>query len=204
MRILKRHSVILKRTFDIVGASLLILLTLPVMLFVGVGVLLSLGRPVIFRQRRVGRGEKEFEMLKFRSMREGDEGSDGWSTGVNTRKTRFGNFIRRTSLDELPQLFNVLRGEMSLVGPRPEQPRFVEKFKSEVPDYEKRHLVKPGITGLAQIRGLRGDTSLTDRLSEDISYIEGWSIWLDIKIILLTPFRMINRKEVYTKGGFGN
>ena len=204
VRILKRGNIILKRAFDVVGATVLLLLALPVMLFTAVGVLISLGRPVLFRQKRVGRGEKEFEMLKFRSMKEVGDGNDGWSTGVNARKTRFGNFIRRTSIDELPQLINVLRGEMSLVGPRPEQPRFVQKFKTEIPGYEKRHFVKPGITGLAQIRGLRGDTSLTDRLLEDISYIEGWSIWLDIKILLITPFRMINRKEIYTKGGEGN
>ena len=202
MRILKKRNIILKRIFDILGAIILLVLASPVMLTVAIGVSISLGRPVLFRQRRVGRDGAEFEMLKFRSMRDGE--TDGWTTGVDTRKTRFGNFIRRTSLDELPQLINVLRGEMSLVGPRPEQPRFVEKFKSEIPGYDKRHTVKPGITGLSQIKGLRGDTSLTARLSEDIAYIEGWSLWLDIKILLITPFRMINKKEVYKKGGEGD
>ena len=199
MRIHEKKNIIIKRIFDIVGASVLLVLASPVMLFVSLGVLVSLGRPVLFKQKRVGISEIEFKMLKFRSMRDGEE--DGWTTGVDARKTRFGNFIRRTSLDELPQLFNVLRGDMSLVGPRPEQPRYVEKFKTEIEGYEKRHSVKPGITGLAQIKGLRGDTSLTARLSEDMSYIEGWSLWLDIKILFTTPLKMINRGEKYTKGG---
>ena len=196
---MEKKNIIIKRIFDIVGASVLLVLASPVMLFVSLGVLVSLGRPVLFKQKRVGISEIEFEMLKFRSMRDGEE--DGWTTGVDARKTRFGNFIRRTSLDELPQLFNVLRGDMSLVGPRPEQPRYVAKFKTEIEGYEKRHSVKPGITGLAQIKGLRGDTSLTARLSEDMSYIEGWSLWLDIKILFTTPLKMINRGEKYTKGG---
>lgn len=200
MRILRPHNVVIKRAFDIVASLLLLVISLPVMLFVALGVLISLGRPVLFRQRRVGRGGRDFEMLKFRSMRDSDVSGEHWSTGVDERKTRFGNFIRRFSLDELPQLINVLRGDMSLVGPRPELPHFVEKFSSEIPDYEKRHLVKPGITGLAQIRGLRGDTSLSARTSEDLSYIERWSLWLDIKILAMTPFRMLNKKEIYTKG----
>ena len=202
VRIHEKKNIILKRVFDIVGAVLLLVLASPVMLFVSLGVSISLGRPVLFRQKRVGRDGVEFEMLKFRSMKAGEE--DGWTTGVDERKTRFGNFIRRTSLDELPQLINVLRGDMSLVGPRPEQPRYVEKFKTEIEGYEKRHSVKPGITGLAQIKGLRGDTSLTARLAEDISYIEGWSIWLDIKILFMTPAKMINKGEKYTKGGPGD
>ena len=200
MRILRPHNVVIKRAFDIVVSLLLLVISLPVMLFVALGVLISLGRPVLFRQRRVGQGGRDFEMLKFRSMRDSDVSGEHWSTGIDERKTRFGNFIRRFSLDELPQLINVLRGEMSLVGPRPELAHFVEKFSSEIPDYEKRHLVKPGITGLAQIRGLRGDTSLSERTSEDLSYIERWSLWLDIKILAMTPFRMLNKKEIYTKG----
>jgi lipopolysaccharide/colanic/teichoic acid biosynthesis glycosyltransferase len=196
MRILERRGKTVKRVFDVILSALLLIILLPVMAFCAVGVYLSLGSPVLFRQIRVGEGEKEFVMLKFRSMREGC--GDGWTTGVDKRKTRFGNFLRRTSLDELPQLVNVLRGEMSLVGPRPELVRFVKKFKGEIKDYSVRHLVKPGITGAAQIKGLRGNTSLTERVSEDISYIEGWSVWLDIKILFLTPFRMLNRSEKYT------
>lgn len=199
MRILQRRGRIIKRAIDILGATVLLTLAAPVMLLVAVGVALSLGRPILFRQRRVGRGGLEFEMLKFRSMKFG--AGSGWTTGVDARKTRFGNFIRRYSLDELPQLFNVLGGSMSLVGPRPEQPHFVEKFKQEIDGYDRRHLVQPGITGLAQIKGLRGDTSLAERVSADISYIESWSFWLDIKILLMTPFKMLNRREVYTGGG---
>lgn len=196
MRILERRNIIAKRIFDIILSAAFLIILLPVMAFCAVGVYFSLGRPILFRQTRVGEREREFVMLKFRSMREGCE--SGWTTGVDGRKTRFGNFLRRTSLDELPQLINVLRGEMSLVGPRPELVRFVKKFKGEIKDYSLRHLVKPGITGAAQIKGLRGNTSLTERVAEDISYIEGWSIWLDIKILFLTPFRMLNRSEVYT------
>lgn len=204
MRILKRGSRVIKRATDIVGATALLLLFSPIMLIVALGVLISLGRPILFKQMRVGRGGREFRILKFRSMRESRDDGVSWTTGVDKRKTRFGNFIRRYSLDELPQLINVLQGSMSLVGPRPEIPRFVEKFKREIPGYEKRHIVKPGITGLAQIRGLRGDTSLTERLREDIAYIEGWSPLLDIKILLKTPIKMINKKEVYTRGGGEN
>ena len=200
MRILKTHNIIIKRVFDIAAALLLLLISLPIMLVVSLGVLVSLGRPILFRQRRVGRGGREFEMLKFRSMRDSDESGEHWTTGVDERKTRFGNFIRRFSLDELPQLFNVLRGEMSLVGPRPELPFFVKKFTDEIPGYDARHKIKPGITGLAQIKGLRGDTSPAERLSEDMAYINGWSLWLDIKILVVTPFRMLNKKEIYTKG----
>lgn len=192
-------SAILKRTLDILGSLALILLTLPVMAVCAVGVKLSSDGPILFRQRRVGKLGREFVMLKFRSMRRGEGENSTWSSGIDKRKTRFGNLMRRTSLDELPQLFNVLAGDMSLVGPRPEIPVFVNKFKHEIPLYMLKHYVKPGITGLAQIRGLRGDTSLVKRIEADLYYIENWSVWLDIKILLLTPMHAINKKEKYTE-----
>jgi exopolysaccharide biosynthesis polyprenyl glycosylphosphotransferase len=194
----------LKRAMDIVCSLVLIVVFSPVMISVALGVLVSLGRPIFFKQERVGLMGKPFGMIKFRSMRPGRGTSGGWSTGVDSRKTRFGNLIRRYSLDELPQLFNVLAGSMSLVGPRPEQREFVERFKDEIPLYMVKHYVKPGMTGLAQIKGLRGDTSISERISADISYIEGWSLLLDIQILLKTPFRMLNRSEVYTKGSGEN
>ena len=134
-------------------------------------------------------------MLKFRSMRDG--APCGFDGGSDTRKTRFGNFLRKTSLDELPQLLNVLKGEMSLVGPRPEIPFYVEKFRQEIPLYMLKHYAKPGITGLAQVKGYRGGTSLTERIKYDLFYIENWSLWLDIKILIMTPGKMINPNEIY-------
>ncbi len=189
-----------KRALDIFGSVFLIFLTLPIMAFAAVGVRLSSRGPILFKQRRVGLGGRQFTMLKFRSMRtEGDERAV-WSTGVDERKTRFGNLIRRTSIDELPQLFNVLSGSMSLVGPRPEIPHFVEHFRDSIPLYMVKHYVKPGMTGLAQIRGLRGDTSVKERIEADIFYIENWSLALDISILLKTPFRAINKSEKYLGG----
>ncbi len=185
----------LKRTLDIILSLFLIIITAPLMIFCAIGVKISLGRPIIFRQRRVGRYGAEFEMLKFRTMREGEP--SGFDGGRDRRKTRFGNFLRRTSLDELPQLINVLTGEMSLVGPRPEIPFYVDKFRSEIPLYMLKHYAKPGITGLAQVKGLRGATSLEDRIKYDLFYIENWSIWLDIKILFMTPAKMINPNEKY-------
>ena len=186
-----------KRALDIVGASLLLVLSSPIMAFAAVGVRLSSPGPVLFRQVRVGLWGEEFVMLKFRSMVVNDSSDTAWSVGADGRKTRFGNFIRRTSIDELPQLINVLRGDMSLVGPRPELPVFVNKFKDSIPLYMLKHYVRPGMTGLAQISGLRGDTSIRRRIEADLRYIEGWSLWQDISILLRTPFRLINRGEVY-------
>ena len=151
--------------------------------------------PVFYRDRRVGVGEREFEMLKFRTMRAPmepvtlpDLPHDTAPGGVegDDRRTRFGTFLRRTSLDELPQLLNVVRGEMSLIGPRPERPDFVRLFERNVHRYGERHRVKSGITGWAQVHGLRGKTSLSDRVEWDNYYIENWSLWLDVKILLMT------------------
>jgi exopolysaccharide biosynthesis polyprenyl glycosylphosphotransferase len=187
----------IKRTIDIFGSLALIIITSPIMIAAAIGVKISSPGPIFFRQLRVGRMGKQFYMLKFRSMRVNDKSGTAWSTGVDDRKTKFGNFIRRTSIDELPQFFNVLAGNMSLVGPRPEIPHFVEYFKDKIPLYMIKHYVKPGITGLAQIKGLRGDTSIEDRIHEDINYIESWSLGLDIYILLKTPFKAVNKSEVY-------
>ncbi len=186
-----------KRTLDIVASLLLIILTSPLMIATAIGVRISSPGPILFRQIRVGRNNREFTMYKFRSMRVNDAEQTGWSTENDPRKTRFGAFIRKFALDELPQFFNVLKGDMSLVGPRPEVPFYVEKFKKEVPLYMLKHTLRPGITGLAQVKGLRGDTSIQARIEEDIDYIETWTFWGDIRILLMTPFCAVNRHEKY-------
>ena len=185
----------LKYTADRVVAVLILLVAAPLLLVLALGTLVSVGRPVFFRQPRVGLDGRRFEMLKFRSMRTPvepvvlpDLPQDTAPGGVegDDRRTRFGTFLRRTSLDELPQLLNVVRGDMSLIGPRPERPDFVELFERNVHRYGDRHRVKSGITGWAQVNGLRGKTSLSDRVEWDNYYIENWSLWLDFKILLMT------------------
>ena len=189
-----------KRAMDIVISLCLIVLFSPVMLAVAIGVKLSSPGPVLFSQERIGRNKKPFKMLKFRSMRVTGTEDTGWSTNSDPRKTRFGSFIRKFSLDELPQFFNVLRGDMSIVGPRPEVPYHVRHFKEEVPLYLLRQQVRPGITGWAQVNGLRGDTSIEERVQYDLWYIENWSIWLDVKIMLRTALGgMVNREVVKTQ-----
>ncbi len=186
----------IKRAVDIVGSLILIILTSPLMLLATIGTLITLGKPIIFRQVRVGYQRREFTMLKFRSMRAPEPGDEsGWSTYDRDRLTAFGSFIRKTSIDELPQLFNVLRGEMSLVGPRPELPKYVDQFRETVPLYMLKHQVRPGITGLAQINGYRGDTSIEARIRLDLRYIETWSVLLDVKILFLTLFHFMNHGE---------
>ena len=191
-----------KRIVDILGSLALIVLTSPLMLFAVIGIKLTSPGPVIFRQIRIGKMGKRFRMFKFRSMRVENNSTQEWTTDKDSRKTRFGNFIRKTSIDELPQLFNVLSGSMSLVGPRPEIPVFVEYFKELIPLYMVKHYVKPGLTGFAQIKGLRGDTSVEDRIHADIAYIENWSLWLDITILLKTPLKAVNRNERYVSAEF--
>lgn len=184
-----------KRITDIAISLLLIILSSPVMLFTAIGVKISSPGPILFKQERVGKNNRVFTIYKFRSMVVNNQEASGWTTDHDVRKTKFGNFIRKYSLDELPQFFNVLKGDMSIVGPRPEMTVFVEEFRKTVPLYMLKHSVRPGITGLAQIHGLRGDTSIERRIEEDIYYIEHWT-WLgDIKIILMTPFKAINRHE---------
>lgn len=187
----------LKRTMDIVLSLCLILLFSPVMLAVAVGVKLSSPGPIFFSQERIGRNKKPFRMLKFRSMRVNGTENTGWSTNSDPRKTGFGSLIRKLSLDELPQFFNVLKGDMSIVGPRPEVPYHVRHFKEEIPLYLLRQQVRPGITGWAQVNGLRGDTSIEERVKYDLWYIENWSIWLDLKIMVRTALGgMVNREDV--------
>ena len=188
-----------KRTMDIIGSLLLIIATSPIMIAAAIGVKLSSEGPVFFKQKRVGKMGKTFMMLKFRSMPVNKNTETNWSAPGDARPTKFGSFIRRTAIDELPQFFNVLMGHMSLVGPRPEMPKYVEKFRDTVPLYMIKHYVKPGITGLAQIKGLRGDTSLEERIQKDIYYIENWSIWMDIGILIKTPFKAFNKYEQYVE-----
>lgn len=177
-----------KRGMDIVGALVLIVLTSPLMLVAAIGVKLSSPGPILFKQERVGKDKKVFKMWKFRSMRITGTEDTGWSTENDPRKTKFGSFIRKFSIDELPQFFNVLAGQMSLVGPRPEVPFHVNHFKEEIPLYLVRQQVRPGITGWAQVHGLRGDTSIEERVKYDIWYIENWSLGLDIIILFRTLF----------------
>lgn len=188
----------LKRTFDILSSAFMLILFSPVMLAVAVGVGLTSPGPVIYRQERIGKNRKPFVIYKFRSMRQADGNSDRvvWGTKDDGRRTKFGAFIRKCSLDELPQLWNVLRGDMSLVGPRPERPFFVDQFRETVPLYMIKHLVRPGITGWAQVNGWRGDTSIEERIKCDIYYIEHWTFLFDIKILFLTVLKgVINQSE---------
>jgi len=189
----------LKACEDYVLGTLLLLCAAPVMLLIAIGVKLSSRGPVLYRQKRVGWSGKAFTMLKFRTMPVDIEKHSGpvWASQDEARATSFGSFLRKTSLDELPQLFNVLRGEMSLVGPRPERPVFVEKYKDEIPLYMKKHLVKAGVTGWAQVHGWRGNTCLHTRIEHDLYYIENWSLWLDIKIIVMTVFKGLVHKNAY-------
>lgn len=179
---------IIKSTFDVFVSGTLLILLSPLFLFVGILIKLDSKGVVLYRQERVGMDGKKFKMLKFRSMKVGAEKETGpiWAKEHDPRRTRIGTFLRKTSIDELPQLINVLKGEMSLVGPRPERPYFVEQFKNLVPKYLDRHRVKTGMTGWAQVNGLRGNTSLEERIKYDIYYIENWSLWFDIKILLKT------------------
>ncbi|MBZ0313068.1 undecaprenyl-phosphate glucose phosphotransferase [Clostridium butyricum] len=185
----------MKRTLDIFGSLSLILLTSPLMILSAIIIKSTSKGPVIFKQERVGLNKTSFTMYKFRSMTINSKETTGWSTDNDPRKTQFGSFIRKFSIDELPQFFNVLKGDMSLVGPRPELPHFVDEFKNEIPLYMVKHQVKPGITGLAQINGYRGDTSIKKRIEFDIHYIENWSILMDINIIIKTAFKGFKNNE---------
>ncbi|WP_270540693.1 undecaprenyl-phosphate glucose phosphotransferase [Coprococcus sp. AF102-57] len=180
-----------KRAVDLIGATVAIILFSPVMLLTVLVVALTEEGSVIYRQERVGLHNQVFYMYKFRSMIMQDEEKEKaeWSTRNDPRITPVGKLIRRTSIDELPQLFNVLKGEMSLVGPRPERPQFVQKFRDEIPRYMVKHQVRPGMTGWAQINGYRGDTSIEKRIEYDLYYIENWTMIFDMKILILTIFK---------------
>ena len=182
-----------KRGIDILGALSGLLLTLPVLLVIAVAVRLEGGPGVIFRQQRVGQHGRVFTLYKLRSLKPvADEGDVRWNIDNDSRLGKVGKFIRRTSLDELPQLINVLVGDMSLVGPRPERPFFVDQFSQEIPGYAQRHRVPVGLTGLAVVKGLRGDTSIPERARVDNEYADSWSLWLDIKIMLRTVRYLIS------------
>jgi len=186
----------LKRAMDICGSLVLILLTSPLMLFAAIGVKLSSPGPILFKQERVGLDKKTFYMYKFRSMRVNAKETTGWSTNTDPRKTRIGSFLRKFSIDELPQFFNVLKGDMSLVGPRPEVPFYVEQFKEDIPRYMVKHQVRPGITGWAQVNGFRGDTSIQKRIEHDLYYIENWNLFFDLKILLMTVTKFSNEEKL--------
>ncbi len=192
-------SMLLKRAVDIIGSLLGIILVSPIMLICALMVKLSSPGPVLFKQERVGLHNKPFYMYKFRSMamQEPGEEKKAWTVKNDPRVTGVGKILRGTSLDELPQLFNILKGDMSLVGPRPERPHFVEKFRDEIPRYMVKHQVRPGLTGWAQVNGLRGDTSIRKRIEYDIYYIENWTIWFDLKIIFMTFFTGFINKNAY-------
>ncbi|MBR1485846.1 MAG: sugar transferase [Synergistaceae bacterium] len=188
----------MKRTLDIIGALLMLVLGLPLFLFCAIGVRVSTHDPILFKQTRIGKDNKPFTMYKFRSLVMNDEENTAWTGQYDDRRTPFGAFMRHYSLDETMQLINVLKGEMSLVGPRPEIPFFVERFEKEIPSYNFRHKVKPGITGWSQINGLRGDTPITTRTEYDIFYIKNWSFLWDIKILFITVFgaKFVNNEKI--------
>jgi exopolysaccharide biosynthesis polyprenyl glycosylphosphotransferase len=193
------YARVIKRIFDTFFSGIGLLAASPVMLAAAIAVKLDSPGPVLFKQRRVGRNGREFTMLKYRSMRVDltDTNGTGWTVKDDPRRTHVGRFIRRYNIDELPQLFNVLMGQMSLVGPRPEQPGYVEKFKDDIPRYFQRHKVKSGVTGWAQVNGFRGDTSIAERTKYDLYYVENWSPVFDIKIILLTLKNVFKSPNAY-------
>jgi exopolysaccharide biosynthesis polyprenyl glycosylphosphotransferase len=179
---------VVKRAFDVIFASVALTILSPVLLLAAIATFVEGGRGIFFRQQRIGFQGKPFELLKFRSIRPSSEAESQttWSVANDSRIGPVGRFMRRTSIDELPQLWNILRGDMTVVGPRPERPYFVDRFTANYPDYAMRHRVPVGLTGLAQVSGLRGDTPISDRARFDNYYIENWSIWLDVKVLLRT------------------
>lgn len=189
----------LKAIEDRVLAAVLLVLALPLLAAIAVGVKLTSRGPVLYRQERVTWNGQRFKMLKFRTMPQDAEAASGpvWSRQGEPRATRFGAFLRRFSLDELPQLWNVLAGDMSLVGPRPERPEFVSEFRRRIPGYMQKHLVKAGITGWAQVNDLRGDTDLEQRLQYDLYYIDNWSLWFDLRILALTLWHILTSRHAH-------
>lgn len=192
-------NAMIKRITDVVGSMVCIVLFSPVMLLAAIGVKCTSPGPLIYKQTRVGLHNRSFEMFKFRSMEIQKESQEkkAWTVKDDPRVTRIGRIMRKTSIDELPQLFNVLKGDMSLIGPRPERPFFVEKFREEIPRYMIKHQVRPGMTGWAQVNGYRGDTSIRKRIDCDLYYIENWTFSLDVKILFLTVFRGFVNKNAY-------
>ncbi|MCR5101695.1 MAG: undecaprenyl-phosphate glucose phosphotransferase [Butyrivibrio sp.] len=189
----------IKRLMDIVGSLVAMVVFSPFMLFAVIGIKATSKGPIIFKQERVGLQGKKFMMYKFRTMEVQSESQEkkGWTTKNDPRVTKFGRFLRHHSIDEMPQVFNILKGDMSLIGPRPERPQFVEKFKEQIPRYMVKHQVRPGLTGWAQINGYRGDTSIRKRIDYDIYYIENWSIGFDLKILVGTLGHGFVNKNAY-------
>lgn len=192
-------NVVVKRAMDILLSLVALALLSPVFLIIAIAIKLTSKGPIFYRQERCGLNGKPFNMLKFRSMRVDAETKSGavWAAKDDPRKTRLGSFLRKTSLDELPQLINVLLGDMSLVGPRPERPVFIKQFSKSVPSYMSRHRVKAGITGWAQVHGWRGNTSLRKRIQYDLYYITHWTPWLDFRILWMTVFKGSTHKNAY-------
>lgn len=190
---------IIKRLVDIFISILALIIFSPIMILSVIMIKATSPGPIIFKQERVGLNRKPFKMYKFRSMRVEAESKEKvkWTTENDPRKTKWGNFMRKTSIDELPQFINVLKGDMSVVGPRPERPYFVEQFKEKIPKYMIKHQVRPGITGWAQVNGWRGDTSIEKRIEFDLYYIENWNMSLDVKIILLTFLKGFVNRNAY-------
>jgi Undecaprenyl-phosphate glucose phosphotransferase len=194
---MKSRSVIIKRVFDLLLCSLGVLFISPILFFLAVLVKLTSKGPVLYSQVRMGLDGKEFKMYKFRSMTVGNSNKETWTVKDDPRVTPIGKILRRTSIDELPQLFNVILGDMSLVGPRPERPMYVNQFRHSIPTYMLRHKMKAGITGWAQINGWRGDTSIEKRIECDLYYIKNWSIWMDLWIIFMTFWKGFVNKNAY-------
>ncbi len=192
-------NIVVKRSMDVALSLCAIVLLAPLMLLIAALVKLTSPGPIFYRQERCGLNGKSFPMLKFRSMRVDAEVQSGavWAVKDDPRKTRLGSFLRKTSLDELPQLFNVLWGDMSLVGPRPERPVFIQQFARTIPNYQARHVVKAGITGWAQVHGWRGNTSLRKRIQFDLYYITHWTPWLDLRILWLTVWHGLVNRNAY-------
>jgi exopolysaccharide biosynthesis polyprenyl glycosylphosphotransferase len=189
-----------KRATDIVASLIGLFLLSPLFAVVSLAILISTGRPIFYLQDRIGQGGQIFRMIKFRSMRRDAEGETGpiWASNHDTRCTRIGDWLRHTNIDELPQLLNVLKGDMSLVGPRPERPVFVERFRESISDYDLRHAVPGGMTGWAQVHGWRGRTSLRKRVQYDLDYIHRWSFWFDFQILLMTVQHVAQGKIHWT------
>jgi Undecaprenyl-phosphate glucose phosphotransferase len=192
-------NIVIKRVMDVALSSVALVVASPVMLLIALLVKLTSPGPILYRQERCGLNGRTFQIFKFRSMHLDAERTSGavWARHNDPRRTRLGAFLRRTNLDELPQLFNVLRGDMSLVGPRPERPVFIQQFSRTIPSYMARHCVKTGMTGWAQVNGWRGNTSLRKRVQYDLYYITHWTPWLDIRILWLTLFRSWSDRNAY-------
>jgi exopolysaccharide biosynthesis polyprenyl glycosylphosphotransferase len=183
----------LKRTMDIIGATIGLTLSAPIMLVCGILIYLESPGPIFYRQIRTGRNGRNFTIFKLRSMRlDAEKGTACWTQKDDPRRLKTGAFMREWNLDEVPQFWNVLKGEMSLVGPRPERPELIANFKHQIPHYNARLASKPGLTGWAQVNGLRGDTSLVERVRYDLHYLENWSLWFDLQTMFLTFFKRQN------------